>query len=341
MKPLVIHQTDLFHSNHNDPDDHWDLACQYALAFLGYIQLEGVVIDYPPIVFGDPSIQAVNQLNYITGKYVPVAVGTSEAMTACKDYSPCRGFVPEFSGVNLILDTLEKSESGVIIHIVGSCRDVAIASKINPSLFKEKCKAIYLNAGASSPDSEPEYNVGLDPYSYSCIFGIDCPIYWMPCFEHAPKAPEWEFKMGQYGTFYKFEQGEILPYLSEKMQNYFIYALGNVTDSKWLSYLKNTVNKRMLDYYCQVGRSMYSTAGIFHGAGKSVTRDGELTDHCDAGEDAVFTFEPVELSCSQKGFVKWNITEKDTNRFIFKVKDLSKYPSAMTKAMKSLLTKIP
>jgi hypothetical protein len=30
-KVPVIHQTDCFH-NHADPDDHWDLASQFALA---------------------------------------------------------------------------------------------------------------------------------------------------------------------------------------------------------------------------------------------------------------------------------------------------------------------
>ena len=52
----VVHQTDLYRP-HQDPDDHWDLACQYALAKLGRQRLGGILLDYPyeggP---GDPDI---------------------------------------------------------------------------------------------------------------------------------------------------------------------------------------------------------------------------------------------------------------------------------------------
>jgi len=33
---------------HNDPDDHWDLACAFALAKTGLCPLAGVLIDFPP-----------------------------------------------------------------------------------------------------------------------------------------------------------------------------------------------------------------------------------------------------------------------------------------------------
>jgi hypothetical protein len=48
QKVPVLHVTDLFRP-HNDPDDHWDLACVYALAHQGDIDLKGILIDYPPI----------------------------------------------------------------------------------------------------------------------------------------------------------------------------------------------------------------------------------------------------------------------------------------------------
>jgi len=56
MATPLIHQTDLFRP-HNDPDDHFDLAVVYALAFQGRIDLRGVVIDHPPPQFdGDPDV---------------------------------------------------------------------------------------------------------------------------------------------------------------------------------------------------------------------------------------------------------------------------------------------
>ena len=42
----VLHATDLFRP-HVDPDDHWDLACMYALAHKEDIDLKAVVIDFP------------------------------------------------------------------------------------------------------------------------------------------------------------------------------------------------------------------------------------------------------------------------------------------------------
>ena len=58
----VLHATDLFRP-HMDPDDHWDLACVYALAHLGEIDLKAVVIDFPP-KNRDPDVAAIAQLNY-------------------------------------------------------------------------------------------------------------------------------------------------------------------------------------------------------------------------------------------------------------------------------------
>ena len=63
----MIHGTDLFRP-YNDPDDHWDLACVFALAQRGDVDLQAVLIDFPvPGRHNDPDVQAVAQLNYLTG----------------------------------------------------------------------------------------------------------------------------------------------------------------------------------------------------------------------------------------------------------------------------------
>ncbi|HEY5583315.1 MAG TPA: hypothetical protein VIK78_02350 [Ruminiclostridium sp.] len=236
MKVNVIHQTDLFHY-HCDPDDHFDLACQYALSYNEAINLKGILIDYPRNPdYGDPSIQAVNQLNYITGKSVPVGVGVSKMIHSEDDYLNFKTSDTELSGVNMVLRILEEADEPVVIHIVGSCRDIAIAGFMRPNLFKLKCKGIYLNAGASKDMEKLEYNVSLDPFSYRGIFNIPCPIYWMPCFEIYPKPPamDYEFTKGEYSTYYKFRQDEILPYLSDKVQKYFLYALGSYSSDVFI-----------------------------------------------------------------------------------------------------------
>ncbi|HPP53970.1 MAG TPA: hypothetical protein PK777_13540, partial [Thermoguttaceae bacterium] len=59
--PSVIHITDLYRPP-GDPDDHFDLACAFALAKQGYIELVAVVIEAPKADFaGDPDVMAVAQ----------------------------------------------------------------------------------------------------------------------------------------------------------------------------------------------------------------------------------------------------------------------------------------
>ena len=89
-KVPVIHQTDCLHHNAY-PDDHWDLASQFALAYTGDIDLKGILIDYPPTAdiagadCGDPAIAAVNQLNFMCGQFAPVAVGNAQKIHCDED----------------------------------------------------------------------------------------------------------------------------------------------------------------------------------------------------------------------------------------------------------------
>ena len=332
MGMSVIHQTDLFH-HFNDPDDHWDLACQFALSYAGDITLKNILLDYPPVPeYGDPAIAAVQQLSYITGLSVPVTVGTKAAGISGIDLSDAAAVG---GGVSMLLRELEASDTPVFIQIVGSCKDVALAGKINPDLFRRKCGGIYLNAGAAWSDQALEYNVALDPDAFDAVFDIPCPIFWAPCFDTTAKM----FEGGTYGTFYRFTQGEILPYVSDALQKYFAYALGCVMDPRWLSYLALPKNEGMLRYYCEQVRHMWCTAGFLHCAGKTVAKDGSIVPNA-SPVDALFSFEPIEATCGA-GRVTWTHTDRPTNRYIFKINHIDAYAAAMTKAMKSLLMQLP
>ena len=340
MKVPVLHQTDIFH-HHADPDDHWDLACQFALAYMGDIDLKGIVIDYPPAAdffgmdCGDPAIAAVAQMNYITGQAVPIGIGTQrtagsddEALKIAKEKVPG-------GGLNLLVKTLREAKEPVTIHIVGSCRDVAIAAKAYPELFQEKCRAVYVNAGSGSGDVL-EYNVALDPYAYSVMFELPCPLYWMPCFHNAESM-----ETGEYGTYYRFRQNMILPYLSESLQKYFIYALGRVSDQRWLTYLQLPKNEAFLRAHGNLWRNMWCTAGFLHTIGKTVTTEGKIADSDSRGIKPVFTYVPIEAACNKNGKTSWKLAEQYTGRFIFRVVDTEAYESAMTEAVKELLLKLP
>ncbi|HUT46170.1 MAG TPA: hypothetical protein VMX36_07770 [Sedimentisphaerales bacterium] len=342
-KTPMLHVTDLFRP-HMDPDDHWDLACVYALAYRGDIDLKGVLIDHPPENANgrNPDIAAIAQMNLIAGTYAAVAVGSGLSMKSRDDVQK-HASPAHRHGVKMVLDVLRKSSEPVVINILGSSRDVAIAGKKAPSLFETKCAAIYLNAGTGSgkmsPASKLEYNVTLDRYAFAAIFDLPCPVYWMPCFEELESGGQQE--VCEYGTHYKFSQDQILPHLSDMVQNYFAYMFGKYTDSNWLGYLKGTKDEALLSKVGSMYRHMWCTAGFLHAAGYTVTRDGQIVPLNEKHAQPVFTFDAVKVKCDDSGLTHWIRDNSSKDRFIFHVRDTDNYQSAMTGAMKSLLTSLP
>jgi hypothetical protein len=339
--PPVIHATDLFRP-HCDPDDHWDLACVFALAYAGQIDLKGILIDFAPQRSDshNPDVMAVAQMNYITGLHVPVSIGAPHPMRSRGDSQP-EADASDHAGINMVLEILRSSPEPVIIHITGSCRDVAIAGKKAPQLFADKCAGIYLNAGTGSPDvskaAQLEYNVSLAPLSYAALFDLTCPIYWMPCFEEMKSSQV----VMEYGTHYLFRQSEILPHLSERMQNFFAYVLGKKQDHRWLTYLTGYREEPLLGTLGAQDRHMWCTGGFLHAAGKTVVADGSIVERDKAGDSVVFSFDPIRLSCSDGGVTKWDHEEAARGRYVFHVPKIASYQEAMTKAMKSLLRRLP
>lgn len=334
----VVHATDLFRP-HVDPDDHWDLACMYALAHLGDIDLKAVVIDFPP-TGKDPDIAAIAQLNHITGLTVPPVVGCPLPMRSRDDVQAYAG-PSDHNAASMVLDVLQSSPQKVIINITGCCRDIALAGKKDPQLFEKKCARIYLNAGVGSPKNDPgaklEYNASLDRAAYAAIFDLPCPIYWMPCFEQM--ADPW--KVRQFGTYYKFKQDEILPHLSDRMQNYFAYMLGKIQSSNWLAYLTGPKDSQFLAERGANYRNMWCTGGFLHAVGKTVSQSGSIVPLNQAGVQSVFAFDPIKVSCDENGATQWAEDTGPKDRRIFHVTDVENYQPAMTKAMKSLLASLP
>lgn len=329
----MIHVTDLFRP-HWDPDDHWDLACVFALAYAKQVDLKGVLIDYEPHPPGgqNPDIMAVAQMNYIAGLHVPVSVGTPCPMRSRDDNQPDAS-AGDHVGINMVLDILRQSPDPVVINVIGSCRDIAVAGKKAPQLFAEKCAGVYLNAGTGSPDREKaalhEYNVSIAPLSYAAVFDLPCPIYWMPCFEQMKGGNP----IMEYGTHYQFHQGEILPHLSTRVQNYFLYMFGRKTDHNWLRYLLGPVDAKLLETFSAQDRNMWCTGGFLHAAGQNVTSE--------ATGRPVFSFDPIKVKCSDQGVTEWTNDAAAKDRYIFHVRDIDHYQEAMTKALKALLQKLP
>lgn len=343
QKVSMLHVTDLFRP-HMDPDDHWDLACVYALAYRSDADLKGIVIDHPPTgsTNRSPDIMAVAQMNLICDLFVPVGVGSGHPLKSGDNAHPYASRT-DHHGVRMILNTLEHSSCPVVITILGSCRDVAMAGKKAPDLFTAKCAAIYLNAGTGSPNVSPgaklEYNVTLDTPAYAAIFDLPCPVYWMPCFEEMDSRREQSVQ--EYGTHYQFQQDLILPHLSRKVQNYFTYMFGKYADHNWLHYLTGPVDQALLSKVAGMTRHMWCTAGFFHAAGYTVSIGGKIVPLDEKAGPPIFTFDPIRIKCADNGVTTWSPDVNSKQRFIFHVRDKNHYESAMTEAMKMLLMTLP
>jgi hypothetical protein len=340
----TLHVSDLFRP-HNDPDDHWDLATQYALALQGKLDLRVVMIDFPqPKRNNTPDICAVAQMNHITGKSVPIVVGSPRVPSAEELLSGAAA--ADLAGVRAFLELMRQSPQPVVIHVIGSCRDLALAMRLEPKLFARRCAGIYLNAGSGTPDREKarrlEWNVNLDPASYGAMFDAPCPVYWLPCFEVVSPVAAEMWRVAAYGSFYRFRQSDILPHLSDRVQNFFMamYARGKAADGFWLQELAMPKNAEALAAQGSRDRNMWCTAGFLHAAGLTATKSGAIVPLRSA-RDAVFTFEPIRVKCSAAGVTEWTKDPRSKNRFILRVTDVEHYQSAMTAALKSLLMKLP
>lgn len=339
MPVPVIHQTDYFRP-HNDPDDHWDVACEYALAMAGDIELAGIVIDFPPPHHrGDPDVCSLAQLNFITSLHVPFSVGAPHS-AATVGKLPA-SLVEESNAVRMVLATLERATTPVVIHLAGSCRDIARAGIVAPDLFREKCAGIYLNAGTGARnvevDAELEYNVRLDPFSFKAIWDIPCPVFWLPCFEMITE----QIRVSEFGAWFDFLQAEILLHLSDNVQKYFAFMFGKIQDTGWLDYLQKEKDQALLARHAQMRRNMWCTAGFFHAAGKTVTVAGNIVSHAQAPPDPVFTFDPIDMRCDDSGITRWTPATFGSDRYIFHVRDLKSYRQAMATAMCTLLMTLP
>ncbi|MCX6897234.1 MAG: nucleoside hydrolase [Verrucomicrobia bacterium] len=340
----TLHVSDLFRP-HNDPDDHWDLATQYALALQDKLDLRGVMIDFPqPKRNNTPDICAVAQMNHITGKAVPIVVGSPRVPSA--EELRTGATAADLAGVRAFLELMRQSPRPMVIHVIGSCRDVALAMRLEPKLFARRCAGIYLNAGSGTPDREKarqlEWNVNLDPASYAAMFEAPCPVYWLPCFEVVSSIPTEMWRVAAYGSFYRFRQSDILPHLSDRVQNFFMamYAGGKTADGFWLQELTMPKNAEALAAQGKRDRNMWCTAGFLHAAGLTVTKSGEIAA-LKSARDAVFAFEPIRVKCSASGVTEWTKDARSKNRFILRVTDVEHYQSAMTTVLKSLLVKLP
>ncbi|MBL8793179.1 MAG: hypothetical protein JNM56_04685 [Planctomycetia bacterium] len=206
----LIHASDLIHPPW-DVDDQIDLACAYALSGL---DMRAVIIDFhqkpddkDPY---EPAFHLITQLNWLTGRWVPAAVGPSTKLRTPTDDGlqlPLR----EQTGIRLLLDQLEKAETPVYISVTGSSRTVTAAFNRKPDLFQKKVRAILLVAGCVYRDKSDtlDTNCRFDANAFVGLMRSGLPIHWFP---PGPVRPTSKPSKEQYAEAIRHHAKFITPY---------------------------------------------------------------------------------------------------------------------------------
>ncbi len=335
-KVLVIYCADLFHP-HDDPDDHFDIACLYAIE---EIEIKAVILDQGEKQKKNPGSVPISQLNHITGRNVPHALGLSDQLQSPGDKGLSQA--KEYQkGTEFILTILRNSKEPVTIISVGSLRDIAAGYNRSPDLFKTKVNKLFIFIGEASKKGHIEYNVGLDKNAYIRIMNSGLPVYWVPCFD----GGLWQ-NNGR-ASYWKASHKDLLGRVSDKVMNYFIYALLIKDEKDPIRYLEHEVNGDDKKKVLSMNRNLWCAAIFAHIAGRRFIRQGNEfisipvnTPYIKEREVIPFRFDDVSVFVDENA----NVFYEDTNRAEkvrqFHILTPDVYAEVMTSATAQLLSQL-
>lgn len=333
----VIHCTDLYHP-HVDPDDHFDLATMYALA---EVDLKAVILDHGAQQAKRPGRIPVSQMNRITGRDVPWAVGLARNLARPDD--KVAEDKPEYQrGVELILKVLKESPRPVSIVTLGACRDVAAAFNREPELLRSKVAKLMIFIGEADETKQNyrEYNVDLDRNAYICILRSGLPVYWVPCMDGGV------FKNNGHASFWDARHSDLLSACAPELVQYFIYALEkkDPAAAEPREFLSQPVNAAERTRLFAGRRNLWCAAVFTYLVGKEIVRDGDKWAALPAGSvkaaTPVFGFSEVEVAISDDAATSYKQTATSRKVMRFDVLDKQHYAAAMTAVTADLLASL-
>lgn len=338
----LIHVTDLYHPP-QDPDDHFDLATVYALS---EIDLKAVILDATgkflhPAPTGydiarDPGFIAVMQMNYITGRSIPVASGPLDPLRNETDTIEDRA-VQEQTGLELFLDVLRKSDEKVVISVVGSARVIAAAYNREPEMVLEKTRYVALNA--ASTGTHMEWNVKLDPHAFKRLWRSGLPIHWYPC-----AAENRGFDSDyRHATYWYARHEELMTEISPMLKAWFAHAYTGNIRGDILHILHDHKTSAVWEHVLSAKRNMWSTASLIMTAGRIVAKTEKGWRFIPRSENNNYDrldldLLPIRADVSGEGHVLWHMTEQPEKHYIFSREGGNIYREAMTQALSSLLS---
>ena len=311
----LIHCTDLFHP-HGDPDDHFDLATLYGIPGL---DLKAVILDQGRLQAERPGTIPISQLNRITGRKVPAAIGLADKLRAPADTGLDQP--AEFQqGVALILSTLRQSAAPVAITAVGSMRDVTAAFNREPELFRRKVDKLLIFIGEASEPKFTEHNVSLDPQAYVGLLRSGLPLHWVPCFD----GGLWQNR-GR-ASFWQAKHADLLRNAQPTLLQYFIYALEKETADP-IAFLSTPIDPQRKERLLAGSRNLWCAA-VF----EFLVAPGKT--------DAMFGFSEVEVQVGDDAVIRYGQAPGSKRVRRFEVRDLASYPAQMTAVTAACLARV-
>jgi len=338
----LVHVTDLYHPP-QDPDDHLDLA---TIIGLPEYDLRGVVLDITRKflvakpegwdIARDPGYVPVAQLNHLTGRAVPAAMGPIEPLAHPGDDARDRPLA-EQGGINLLLEVLERSNEPVTISAVGSARVLAAAFNRAPELLKAKTRAVLLNIG-STGGPKREWNVGLDPAAYIALWRSGLPIHWFPCgTDRSAFDPAHE-----RGTYWKVKHDVLFRDLPDGLRAWLDYAFNGSSRGDIIRALADNGRGPEWAKVLEGERNMWATISLVLGAGRVLARTPEgwrFVPAADAAglEQWPFRLDPIRATVDDEARVSWQLAEDSAMCRLFGRKAGADYGVAMAEALNALL----
>ena len=338
----LVHITDLYHPP-QDPDDHLDLA---TIIGLPEYDLRGVVLDITRKflvakpegwdVARDPGYAPVAQLNHLTGRAVPAAMGPIDPLAHPGDDAQNRPLA-ERGGINLLLEVLERSNEPVTISAVGSARVLAAAFNRAPELLKAKTRAVLLNIG-STGGPKREWNVGLDPAAYIALWRSGLPIHWFPCgTDKSAFDPAHE-----RGTYWRVKHAVLFRDLPDGLRAWLDYAFNGSSRGDIIRALAEGGRGPGWDKVLEGERNMWATVSLVLGAGRVLARTPEGWRFLPAADAAgleqwPFRLDPIQATVDDEARVSWQLTEEPAMCRLFGRKPGADSGVAMAEALNALL----
>jgi hypothetical protein len=333
-----IHTTDLYNPP-QDPDDHIDLATVYALPEL---DLRAVILDPTRKFLGqlDPGFVPVAQLNYLTGRAVPVAAGPIDSLRSPSDTAKDRPR-REQAGIELLLDTLSHCEEPAFVSVVGSTRVVAAAWNREPKLLQQKVRAVVVNAGSNTGRPGADWNTDLDVHAWVALWRSGLPILWYPCTgQHGSRGLE------QHTTYWPVSHRQLFDGLPQSLRAYFDYAFHHSARGDIIRALTELGSGPSWEKVLAGQRNMWSTASLVLAAGRvlaETTQGWRFIAKEQAGGLKLQPLEMLPIACDvdDTGVVRWSPNPKPGIANIFLRRPDEEHVRAMGEATNALLRQMP